>query len=169
MQWACEPQKKVSCIHLYVSVHVRPSFSQFFSCISNSDAHMVNRSVDAIFKIQVYLSKLFYVLQNVLTLSLASNHPINTMNERTEQTNKKTKKQRRMRRRRKNICERALTCIHNYTHTYTNRRRRRRLCQLNGSWTGSKASRFGCCCCWLVCLPSLQIFKCVLATFSFCV
>lgn len=122
-----------------------------------------------IFKIQVYLSKLFYVLQNVLCLSLASNHPINTMNERTEQTNKKTKKQRRMRRRRKNICERALTCIHNYTHTYTNRRRRRRLCQLNRSWTGSKASWFGCCCCWLVCLPSLQIFKCVLATFSFCV
>lgn len=72
----CNCKTKCHRIHLYV--HVRSSFSSsFFVVTSNLDSHMVNRNVDAIFKIQVYLSKLFDVLRNVLRSCVQSSNQHN--------------------------------------------------------------------------------------------
>lgn len=91
----------------------------FFSSIFLFAYARLARNVNAIFKIQVYLSKLFYVLLYE-TCSLASNHSINTMSKRTEQTltRKRTKQQSRRRRKKKTYNNNNINaqCMHTYKH-----------------------------------------------------
>lgn len=73
---------------------------------------MVNRSsVDAIFKIQVYLRKLFYVLQNVLSLSRPIIQSTQWANELSKLTRKRSKEE----------CEdeEKTYALHTHMHTRT--------------------------------------------------